>query len=112
MSPLTAALDLRLADQERLFERRRVRHRRVERAEDADGRVERLERLFLDDRGEALADAAGARVLVDDQHAAAVARDGEHRVAIERRRAMRRSSTLASMPSAASVSATRSATCT
>ncbi len=36
-------------------------------------------------RGEALADAAGARVLVHDEDAAAVARAGEHRLAIERR---------------------------
>ena len=50
----------------------------------ADRRVEPLERFFLDDRGEALADAAGARVLVDDQHAVAVPRDGQHRRAIER----------------------------
>ena len=51
----------------------------------AHRRVERFERLLLDDRREALADAAGARVLVDDQDAVAVARDGEHGVAVERR---------------------------
>jgi hypothetical protein len=43
---------------EERLEWRRIRHRRVERADDAHRRVERLERLFLDDRGEALADAA------------------------------------------------------
>src|SRR4029078_5036164 len=46
-------------DQGELLERWRVRHRRVESAEDPDRRVERFECLFLDDRGEPLADAAG-----------------------------------------------------
>ena len=91
-----------------VLERRRVRHRRIERADDAHRRVERLERFLLDDRGEALADAAGARVLVDDQHAAAVPRDGQHG-ARSSGASVRRSSTLASMPSAARRSATRSA---
>ena len=49
------------------------------------GRVERLERFLLDDRREALADAAGARVFVHDEHAAAVPREREHRRAVERR---------------------------
>ena len=84
MSPLTAVVDLRVTDQVSLFERRRVRHRRVECPENADRRVERLERLLLDDRGEALADAAGAGVLLDDQHPIAVAGDAQHRFAIER----------------------------
>ena len=68
-----------------MLERRRVRDGRVERADDPHRRVERLERLLLDDRGDALADAAGARVFVDDQHAAAVAGDAEDGVAVERR---------------------------
>ena len=90
--------------------RRRVWHRRVERAEDADRRVERLEGFFLDDRGEALADAAGPRVLVDDQHAAAVPGDAST-ASRSSGASERRSSTPASMPSAARRSATRSATC-
>ena len=49
--------------QEELLERG-VEHRRIQRADHADGSVERFERLFLDDRGEALAN-AGARVLAE-----------------------------------------------
>ena len=75
------AFYLRLANQKELLERRRIRHRRVERAEDSDRRIELLERFFLNHCGDALADAAGARVLVDDQDAAAVAGDGEDRAA-------------------------------
>ena len=51
--------DLRFAHQEVLLERRRIRHRGVERPEDADRSVERLEGLFLDDGRNALTDAAG-----------------------------------------------------
>ncbi len=79
------SLDFRLTGQEEFFERRRIRHRRVERTEDADGGVERFERLFLNDGCDALADTAGTGVLMDDQHAVAVSGDGEDRVAIERR---------------------------
>ena len=50
-------------------------------------RVERFERLLLNDRGQALADAARLRVLVNDQDAVAVARDGEHGILVERREA-------------------------
>src|SRR5213078_4553086 len=79
------ALDLGLRRQERLLERRRIRNGSVERADHTNGRVERLEGLLLDDRGEALADAAGARVLVDDKDPAAVPRYGEERLLVERR---------------------------
>src|SRR3990172_6822027 len=56
-------------------------------AKEAYRRVEPFERLFLDDGGEALADPAGHRVLVDDEHFVAVARDGPQHPAIERREA-------------------------
>src|SRR6185312_7399885 len=79
------ALDLGLAGQEEGLEWWRVRHRRVERPEDPDRGVEPLERFLLDDRGDALADAAGSRVLVDDEDAAAMAGEGENRRSIDRR---------------------------
>src|SRR5437660_12691761 len=63
----SGALDSILARQVERFERRRVRDGRVERADDAHRRVEAFERLFLNQRGEAFANPAGARVLVDDQ---------------------------------------------
>ena len=47
----------------------------------AHRRVQLLERLFLDHSGETLTDAAGTRVLVDDQQLAAPAGDREQRVA-------------------------------
>ncbi len=53
------ALDLGVAWKKDLLERRRIRNRRVERADDADGRVEVIKRLLLNDGGKALADAAG-----------------------------------------------------
>src|SRR5262245_12600982 len=48
------SLDIRVAREIELLERGRIRHRRVERADNADGCVERLEGLFLNDRREAL----------------------------------------------------------
>ncbi len=83
--PLPRCLDLRFAWQKHFFERRRVRNRRIERADDADRRVEPFEALLLNHRGERLADAARPRVLVHDHHAAGVPRDREHGVEIERR---------------------------
>ena len=74
-------------NKEELLERRRIRDRRIKRAENADGRIERFERLLLDDRGNAFANAAGARVLVNNLHAIAVARDRENRMLVERREA-------------------------
>src|SRR5688572_7503330 len=50
------ALDVVRRRQEEVLERRGVGHRRVERADDAHGGVEPLERLLLDHRGDALAD--------------------------------------------------------
>src|SRR5207237_3215149 len=67
------SLDFRFAGQKCLFERRRIRHGRVERPDDAHGRVQRFEGLLLDNRGDALADASSARVFVHDQNAIAVA---------------------------------------
>ena len=66
------SFDAILAGQEGVFQRRRVGDRRVEGADDSNGGIQILERFFLDDRGQALADAAGARVLVNDQDLAAV----------------------------------------
>src|ERR1700693_4871040 len=77
-------LDFFLRGQEELFERRRIRHRGIESADDPDGSVEMLEGLLLEDRREALADAAGARVFVHDQDPVAVPRDGQKRVSIQR----------------------------
>src|SRR5262249_8075035 len=77
-------LDLRLGGQEEFLERRRVRNGRVESAEDAYGRVQVFERLFLNECGEALADRAGARVLVDEEDAMAPAREREEGRAIQR----------------------------
>src|ERR1700687_2456004 len=77
-------LDFFFRGQEELFERWRIGHRGIQSADDPDGRVQVLERLLLQDRGEALADAAGARVFVHDQDAMAVPRDGQKRVSIER----------------------------
>src|SRR6185436_20580760 len=78
------ALDAILAGEELVLEGRGVGDGSVQGADDAHGTVEILERLLLDDRGEALADAAGARVLVRDEHLAAVPPDGQERVAVER----------------------------
>src|SRR2546423_9057805 len=78
-------LNVLLARKEFLLQRRRIRHGRVERADDAHGRVEVLEGLFLDDRRDRLADRAGASVLVDDEDAVAVPREGEDGLAVERR---------------------------
>src|SRR6476659_561458 len=75
-------LDERVARQIELLERRRIRHRRVERADDADGRVERFEGFFLNDRGKAFANATGSHVLVDDQHLVTAARHRKHSFAI------------------------------
>ena len=47
--------------------------------------VEPLERFFLNDGCDRFADAAGARVLVHDQHLARFPRHGENRRAVERR---------------------------
>ena len=58
------------ARQERSFERRRIRHRRVQRCDAHDRRVQVLERLLGDDRRELAADAAGQRRLVQQQHPA------------------------------------------
>src|SRR3954451_16834288 len=78
-------LDLRVSGEELFLERWRGWHRRVERAENSDRSVEVFERLLLNDRRERFADRAGARVFEDDEDAIAMARDGEHRVAVERR---------------------------
>src|SRR5207237_2516618 len=64
-------LNVLLAWKEFFLQRRRVRHGRVERADDAHRRVEVLECLFLDDRRDRLAYGAGARVLVHDEDAVA-----------------------------------------
>src|SRR6266550_2182764 len=76
-------LDLLFAHQELFLQRRRVRDGGVEGAEDADGGVEVVERLFLDDGGDRLADRAGAGVLVDDEDTVAAAGEGEDRFAVE-----------------------------
>src|SRR6185295_18750819 len=57
-------LDERVARKIELFERRRIRHRGIQRADDADRRVERFEGFFLNDRGKAFANATGSHVLV------------------------------------------------
>src|SRR5206468_3321279 len=64
-----------------------LRHRRIQRADDADGRVERFEGFLLNDGGEAFADTAGARVLVNDEDLVAVTRDVQQRIAVERHEA-------------------------
>src|SRR2546426_3215013 len=81
------AFDSILVRQVERFERRRVRDGRVERADDAHRRVEPFEGLFLNLRGEAFTNPAGARVLVDDQNFVTMSGDGEERLAIERHEA-------------------------
>src|SRR5437899_5580019 len=51
-----------------VFQRRRVRQRHVVRGHAHDRSVEPFERLLIDTRGNLPGDAAGARVLVHDQH--------------------------------------------
>src|SRR5206468_6335665 len=51
-----------------VFQRRRVRQRHVVRGHAHDRSVEPFERLLIDARGNLPGDAAGARVLVHDQH--------------------------------------------
>src|SRR5213080_2139274 len=51
---------------ERLLERRRERHRRVRRGDPLDRSIEVLEGLLGDRRGDLAAEAAGMRVLVQD----------------------------------------------
>src|SRR6185503_16201371 len=53
-------LDVGFTRQECRFERWRVRHGRVEGGDDPNRRIEPLERLLLNDRGDRLADAAGS----------------------------------------------------
>ena len=71
MEETGGALDLGVAGKERVFERRRIGHRSVERRHDANRRVEPFEGFLLDDRRETLTDAARPRVLMDDQPEAA-----------------------------------------
>src|SRR5688500_14644655 len=73
------------ADEKEFFEGGRIRHGRVERAEDAHRRIKRFECLLLDDGGDAFADAAGSRVFVHDQHAIAMTRNGKDRIFVQRR---------------------------
>src|SRR6185436_4628381 len=78
------AFDVGLTRQEGIFKRRRVRHRRIECAHDANRCVEPLERFFLDARSDGLTDTARARVFVNDQYTAGSARYVEDGLAIER----------------------------
>ena len=71
LSPATTVVDLRDV---RLLERRRERHGRVGRGDPLHRRVERLERLLGDRRRDLGAEAAGARVLVEDEHLRGLAR--------------------------------------
>ena len=52
-------LDLSVAGKIELLERRRIRDRRVQRADDPNGSIETLEGLFLNQCRETLTDAAG-----------------------------------------------------
>ena len=70
-SPCDDVVDLR---DERLLERRRERDRRVGRGDPPDRRVEVLEGLLGDRRRDLGAEAAGARVLVEDEHLRRLAR--------------------------------------
>src|ERR1700694_3955945 len=54
--------------QDKVLQRRRVRQRHVVRRHAHDRPVEPLERLFVDPRGDLSGDAAGPRVLVDNEH--------------------------------------------
>jgi hypothetical protein len=85
--------------------------RGIQRADDPDRGVEPLERFFLNDRRQRLADAARARVFVHDEHAAAVPGDGQHALAIERRERAQIEHAR-SMPLGGSASATRMRACT
>ena len=77
------AFDFAFRRQIRVFERRRIRHRRIQGADDADGCVQELEGLLLDDRRDAFTDPAGPRVLVHDQHSTAAFNERQNRVPIE-----------------------------
>src|SRR6266487_6966755 len=79
-----STLDLRIAREIELFQGRRVRNRRIEGADDADRCIEGFEGFLLDDGGEAFADAACARILVDDQHLMATARERQDSGTIQR----------------------------
>src|SRR5438270_1490075 len=76
-------LDLRLARQKFFLERRRIGHRRIERADDPDRCVEKFKGFFLGDRRDGLADRPAARVFVNDHHAAAAACEAENGFTIE-----------------------------
>src|SRR5581483_10682451 len=81
------ALHVRFARKVELFERRRIWNRRIECSDNPNGCVEKFEGFFLDDGGDAFADAAGSRILVDDQDAVTTAREGKDRGAVERHEA-------------------------
>src|SRR6202521_2711059 len=70
--------------QKMFFERRRVRHRRVERGDPPDGSVKVLERALGHQRRDLPGDAAGARVLVHDQQLIRFLYRREDRLAVER----------------------------
>ena len=83
--PARPLRDLRGIGQERLFERRAVGDRRIGRRHAHDRAVQILESLLRNPRRKLAADAAGERVLVQQQHLRRLAHAGQHRLFIERR---------------------------
>src|SRR5579872_4179123 len=67
-----------------VFQRRRERHRRVTRDDAHDGSVQVIEDFFIYDGGNFSSDAAGARVLVQDNDLVGVAHRGGNGLAIQR----------------------------
>ena len=81
-------------------------HRRIECAEDPDGRIQPFERLFLNNRGDAFTNATRARVSCTIS-TRLQCRVTASTASLSSGASVLRSSTAASMPSAASVSETR-----